>query len=1155
MLTTSSLEYIDNLVRQLSSEDNQWNSLAIAIDLADEIMKLILPDNSKWQEQLSRDVRHTGKLPTSLPRDTFNNQKELSWFHEHPESSSARSAFTHFYDEDSLVESKFYWFSESATKSKISVATSYSPNWEDSELTHATKYKVGIDFFLSGDTNTLLMVTSSQHKLRVLEFNGKLSNTQKQILQNNLNNAASNPDESLLTEEISPQYLVHQKIWNALQLKEVNKNFYKLIADHFNELVVSMHQQGFQSEDSKQFSSRLLGRLLFVWFLRKMDIINENMEYFNVDDQSSSDYYENHLKTLFFSTLNTEVKFRKHSDILTPYLNGGLFEAKYNDFSGKKIMFPDSFFKRLYDHFDEFNFTVDESSPDFELIAVDPEMLGQVFESLLASQIDDDGNNERNKKGAFYTPRTIVNYMVKEALRQYLYSQTTNSFHKFIDDLLDLPHAKWSAKISTSKTKVFGENTPLFIKQVKQALDDFKVLDPAVGSGAFPMGMLHLLLTTYERIEKKFDPYKLKLAIIEKNIFGVDIEPMAIEIARLRAWLSVIVDEPDKQNIQPLPNLDFKFISANSLVNLDSGQTNLFSNPNLAENLSNLRDTYFNARSSNKKKSYQEKYYQLTNEISLFDDERSKQLKSFDPFKSRNSASFFDSLFMFGVHKFDAIIGNPPYVGTKKRKSEIKKTLQKEFGFSDDLYSHFFFKGFDLLKEGGNIAYITSKTYWTIQSKKNLRDLLLSNNVNYIFDTANPFESAMVDTSIISVNKTEANSENKIVFLNGSMDLLNPTILEVTQNIYETSQNTVIFTPSSENLKIYNLYGKKIRSLHETWWDKISTSKKINQYDAEIEEYRKKLVPGDIALLGTLTKGGVGLQTGNNGKYIAVRKSTKLAHKILESRPKKLKKAIKKFNIKDTELHGYSNPDQMLNDLPEADIARVFDGIKEKYGRDVFGQGYLYRLIADNEIANVDMLTEDEKINGISSDKNYYVPYDKGDKDGNRWYLETPFAIAWSKENVAYLKSDPRARYQGYQFFFKEGFCWSDINTTFLKARAKQKSINDVKSMSLYSLTDKVPEYYVVSIINSKFMSNYVNDFINNTQTFQINDARQIPIVVPSKENLKKIHSLFLEATRLKKLTSDPNESISEQLKKVEEKLEKIILNIYGIELGTIIHK
>jgi len=234
--------------------------------------------------------------------------------------------------------------------------------------------------------------------------------------------------------------------------------------------------------------------------------------------------------------------------------------------------------------------------------------------------------------------------------------------------------------------------------------------------------------------------------------------------------------------------------------------------------------------------------------------------------------------------------------------------------------------------------------------------------------------------------------------------------------------------------------------------------------------------------------------------------------------------------------------------LDEYQIAELFDSIKEKYGRDVFGQGYLYRIIEDNEITDVDSLTDDEKLHGISTEKNYYVPYDKGDKDGNRWYLETPFAIAWSKENVSYLKTDPRARYQGYSYFFKEGFCWSDINTTYLKCRLKQKSINDVKSMSLYGLSQKVPEYYIISVINSRFMSHYVDDFVNNTQTFQINDARQLPIVVPSEEKLQELLPLFQEAIQIKKSGNPVQEDNYKELELIENKIEDVILEIYQIK-------
>jgi len=406
----------------------------------------------------------------------------------------------------------------------------------------------------------------------------------------------------------------------------------------------------------------------------------------------------------------------------------------------------------------------------------------------------------------------------------------------------------------------------------------------------------------------------------------------------------------------------------------------------------------------------------------------------------------------------------------------------------------------------------------------------------------------MVDTSITSVNKKKYELENTIMFIDGSTNLLEPIYFEVEQSTYVNTQNTVIFKPTKHNLKIYQLYSDKIKELNNIWWDKISTSSKIEQNKKELNEYRSNLKPGDIALLGCLSVGGVGLQTGNNGKYIAVRKSTKWAENIMNTRPRKLKNAINKYNITSNDLNDYSDPNQLLIDLDEYQIAELFDSIKEKYGRDVFGQGYLYRIIEDNEITDVDSLTDDEKLHGISTEKNYYVPYDKGDKDGNRWYLETPFAIAWSKENVSYLKTDPRARYQGYSYFFKEGFCWSDINTTYLKCRLKQKSINDVKSMSLYGLSQKVPEYYIISVINSRFMSHYVDDFVNNTQTFQINDARQLPIVVPSEEKLQELLPLFQEAIQIKKSGNPVQEDNYKELELIENKIEDVILEIYQIK-------
>jgi len=287
-----------------------------------------------------------------------------------------------------------------------------------------------------------------------------------------------------------------------------------------------------------------------------------------------------------------------------------------------------------------------------------------------------------------------------------------------------------------------------------------------------------------------------------------------------------------------------------------------------------------------------------------------------------------------------------------------------------------------------------------------------------------------------------------------------------------------------------------------------------------------------------------------------VRKSTKWAINIVESRPKKLLEAIKKSNISELKhLTSLESVKLHLADLNEAEIAQLFDDLKERYGRDIFGQGYLYKLIEETEIANVETLSEEEKTKGIEETKPYYVPYDKGDKDGNRWYLETPFCIAWTKTNVAFLKNDKKARWQGYDFYFKAGFCWTDVNSTYLKARIKSESVHDVLSMSLFSQCE-IPNSYFVFLINSRFISHLVQDFINNTSHFQINDARQLPIIIPSKEQLIQFQSLFDKAVALKHQQfggSHVEEDILFQLKEVEAEIDVLVYQLYQLTYDDVL--
>ena len=182
--------------------------------------------------------------------------------------------------------------------------------------------------------------------------------------------------------------------------------------------------------------------------------------------------------------------------------------------------------------------------------------------------------------------------------------------------------------------------------------------------------------------------------------------------------------------------------------------------------------------------------------------------------------------------------------------------------------------------------------------------------------------------------------------------------------------------------------------------------------------------------------------------------------------------------------------------------------------------------------------------------KKIYVKYDKGDKEGNRWVFNTPYYIKWDKKSVLNYKTDKKARWQNYDFFFKNGFCWSDIHTVYLKSRLKEKSVYDIKSMSMFSTKKLFPDKYLVCLINSKFISEFQQNFLNNTSSFQINDARKIPIIVPSKKKLQEFINLFDEAKEIK-LAYFKNKIFEEEqkrkLEKIQLKIDSEVVQLYGL--------
>ncbi|GAB6161182.1 hypothetical protein JCM12298_03410 [Desulfothermus naphthae] len=985
-----------------------------------------------------------------------------------------------------------------------------------------------------------------------------------------------------------------EDIKSAFSTQPLTKEFYTEIQNWY---AWALKHAWFPEGTNEENLIRLLTRLIFVWFLKerkeKEKLIPE--EIFDpeklkniVKNFGQGDYYYNViLQNLFFATLNkdsTERAFAKDEGYLknrtnygvknlfryekfllipdtefikifekVPFINGGLFECLDKDDRGEQAIdgfsrreeirakLPDFLFfseekqkdlshfyndrkqrkvRGLIDILKNYNFTADENSPIDVEVSLDPELLGHIFENLLACYNPETSSTARKATGSYYTPKEIVDFMVEESLVECLKTKTGIEEQK-LRNLFS-----------------YEERTDLSLQEKERLVNviaNLKIIDPSVGSGAFPMGVLHKLVHVLSKIDPKnklwhelqykkalheveeilkikdkeerekllkeindnfddtinYPDYARKLYLIENSIFGVDIQPIAIQICKLRFFLSLLIDQkikPKEKNygIKPLPHLETKFVAANTLIGLEQPRTivhppkksgkflkkRTYTVPGLEDKttflkkeLKKLYKRLFQIKTRTEKIRLQNKAKKIRLELKDrlpemgLPHKSAGKIASFDIFDQTATADWFDPEWMFGVEDgFDIVIGNPPYISTKGIDKKFKTTLVQYYSFADDSYNHFYFKGIELLKEKGILTYITSKTFWTIQTKRNLRELLLKNKIILIFDTSNPFESSMVDTCVIIVQKEIPGEEYIITFLDGKKDLKNPEKYKVKQKVFKEAPNLVFFVPTSYNMQIYKKFGKKVKELLDKWWDKISTSKNIEKYKKELEEYRKSLKPGDITLLGLITEGGQGLATGNNGKYIGVLEDTKWAEKVRKERPKKSWRFIQNKRPKElNHLKSKQEVKSFLDSLSEKEIRELFDTLKEKYGRDIFGQGWLYRIVSKDEIANVDKLTEDEKFNGIEGERTF-VPYDKGDKEGNRWYAPTPYYIDWNKENVKFLKENsgkkgigmPVVRNQ--QFYFREGFCWNNVlSDEKIKCRLKEKSVHSTEAMTFIS--------------------------------------------------------------------------------------------------------
>ena len=654
----------------------------------------------------------------------------------------------------------------------------------------------------------------------------------------------------------------------AFSVEKLSKAFfdeYKKHYDIFCDFMVSkpnIRQTIFNGDEKgiRDFNKKLLGRIVFLYFIQKKGWLGvpaksdwgkgdfDFLTNLFKNTKNPDLFYSELLSKLFFDTLNTKrkddlIELVKGELCRIPYLNGGLFEE--DDKKHRNLIFPANLFKSLFDFFNQYNFTIYEDDPNDHTVAVDPEMLGHIFENLLEDNKD---------KGAYYTPKEIVHYMCQESLIEYLTTWFENKGYEVVGyigfDKPDQPklfsanEGRKGQLVMETDNKTTGKQIDriLIEKLLKKKLDDddkklikkhsvefhnaldsVKICDPAIGSGAFPMGLLHEIFTAKQTLHtfeqgntKTFDASGVKLNIIQNSIYGVDIEKGAVDIARLRFWLSLIVDE---EKPKALPNLDYKIVVGNSLVSklgdaiididwtLNETSHGLFGadlakqKGDLLKKISKEQKEFFNPASDKKKLAADIRKLKIdllitqlelmvktqgietkptgTNrnlakqtEIYLQTIGWKNTIKELQKLKNKPELplQFFDWKLDFPEVMneqvttnvgFDIVIGNPPYVSavTMARDEETKKYFKEKYPLatgSYDLYLLFILKAINLSNQNGTYTWIIPNKFLIADYARQSRTSLVESfGLTYSINVSkfNVFEGIGVYPIIIFGNK------------------------------------------------------------------------------------------------------------------------------------------------------------------------------------------------------------------------------------------------------------------------------------------------------------------------------------------------------------------------------------------------------------------
>ena len=629
----------------------------------------------------------------------------------------------------------------------------------------------------------------------------------------------------------------------AFRVKPVTEDFYENYKSAFDTLSKELRRKGLEIEDADRYAHTTLNRLMFFYYLQKKGWVDDRKDFvrwFHKQYEDSDDedvFHQEWLSSLFFDGMNSpeggEIDADLPSDVESavaglPYMNGGLFQPTEEDESDTFL--SDSALKSVIEEFlEQYNFTVTEESPYDIDVAVDPAMLGKIYESLIAEQ-------ERGEAGIFYTPRVEVDLMCRMALYEQFCDHANDldaeGKRRIVDFIFSEPQ-DWDAESS-------GET-----EQLENILHELRIVDPACGSGAFLVGMKQVLTELYRKLDTIPD-YHLKEQIVNENLYGVDIKDWAVRVAEFRLWLSLVENEEELPDQEPvLPNFSFKLVDGDSIVQTINGEPIAFDELvreatgdvyQQLEHVINLKSKHFYGESELGEEEIEKEQRELliryidqkieslesdtntqgtitggeTEESKETSAEAKKRINELEATKEKIRE--IDNLFVWELtfpelmlgeqNGFDIVIGNPPYVRNESivrqdlskdqleefdeeeleaKKSEYKRELNEyverkfdvDAGGQIDLYLYFFFAGVDLLRDGGTFNLITSNSWLDTEFGEAIQELLLlETEPNYVVDNVSErsFEEADINTVI-----TVAQKKSDPV-LKGEMDFVSVSV-------------------------------------------------------------------------------------------------------------------------------------------------------------------------------------------------------------------------------------------------------------------------------------------------------------------------------------------------------------------------------------------